>query len=359
MDSASVPLQIIAEHYIATCRTEGKTPKTLASYKEKLDRFVRWLGGTTGDLSIEAVREYIAALQVAEKWEGHPYTPTRGTRLSATSVANHVRVLKGFATWLNEESITPDNILRRLSIPRAPRKLAQILDDQEIERLLSSANADTPLGCRDLTIVALLLDTGLRRSELVSLTIADVHLEEQWLKVFGKGQKERIVPFGSQAGRLLARYLTLHRPATTRKELFLCENGDPISQNTIAMLFARLRRRSGIARLHPHLLRHTFATSFLVAGGDVFTLQNILGHTTLEMTRRYVTLASSHVTIQHQRFSPLDRLAGSALRNGRSDRRMKRASHASTNTVADGRAKVALLTAQPSGAVRIVGTQRP
>jgi integrase len=75
------------------------------------------------------------------------------------------------------------------------------------------------------------------------------------------------------------------------------------------MLFTRLRRRTGIARLHPHLLRSTFATSYLVAGGDVFTLQNILGHTTLEMTRRYVALASSQVSIQHHRFSPMDRVA--------------------------------------------------
>jgi integrase len=94
------------------------------------------------------------------------------------------------------------------------------------------------------------------------------------------------------------------------------------------MLFARLRRRSGIARLHPHLLRHTFATNYLIAGGDVFTLQQILGHTTLEMTRRYVTLASTHVSLQHRKFSPMDRWGLPNANGKRSDRRTKAAFNA-------------------------------
>jgi hypothetical protein len=94
-------------------------------------------------------------------------------------------------------------------------------------------------------------------------------------------------------------------------------DGEPANGNTIRMLFKRLRQRSGVKRVHPHLLRHTFATSYLVAGGDVFTLQSILGHTTLEMTRRYVALASSQVNLQHRRFSPMDRINTAVFRSGR------------------------------------------
>jgi len=324
MDKSAVPIGVIAEHYFATCRTEGKTPKTLRSYEEKLRRFVRWLGsGTLDDFTIEAVRDYIAALQCAEKWEGHPYTPRTGALLSAQSVANHARVLKGFSTWAFEERLTPANVLSRLALPKAPRHLTAILTDKEVAHLLASIDDAGPLGCRDLTIITLLLDTGLRRAELVQLRAEDVHLDEGWLKVMGKGQKERVVPFGVLSTRMLTRYLTFERPAPTTGALFRTCEGEPITDNTIAMLFARLRRRSGIARLHPHLLRHTFATNYLIAGGDVFTLQQILGHTTLEMTRRYVTLASTHISMQHRKFSPMDRWGLPNTNGRRSDRRTK------------------------------------
>ena len=130
-------------------------------------------------------------------------------------------------------------------------------------------------------------------------------LDEGWLKVFGKGQKERIVPFGLRATGSLREYLT--GVGEHRDYVFLNADGSPLTQNAVKMLFGRLRARTGLPKLHPHLLRHTFATRFLMAGGDVFSLQAMLGHTTLEMTRRYVTLANSYVAIQHRRFSPMDR----------------------------------------------------
>lgn len=132
--------------------------------------------------------------------------------------------------------------------------------------LLSCADPNTANGCRDLAILTLFLDTGLRYAELVSLRLPDLHLEDQWLKVMGKGQKERLVPFGSRATKVLRRYITFFRPDSYPvPELFLTIDGEPISENTLKMLFVRLRRKTGIDRLHAHLLRHTFATSYLVA----------------------------------------------------------------------------------------------
>jgi integrase/recombinase XerC/integrase/recombinase XerD len=157
----------------------------------------------------------------------------------------------------------------------------------------------------------LLLDTGLRIGELVNLKMDDVHMDEGYLKVMGKGKKERIVPIGNSAQRALQRYLFRFRPKPINpvvNNVFLSVNSQPLTENSLKLVFARLSRRSGVHRLHAHLCRHTFATRFLINGGDVFTLQQILGHSTLEMVRHYVNLASSHVTIQHQKFSPLDRL---------------------------------------------------
>jgi site-specific recombinase XerD len=165
---------------------------------------------------------------------------------------------------------------------------------------------------RNQTIFMLMLDTGLRMGELINLKMDDIHMNEGLLKVIGKGKKERIVPMGSNAQRALQRYLFRYRPkpfSTSIDYVFLSQVGKPLTDNSVKLIFSRLAKRSGVARLHAHLCRHTFATRFLINGGDVFTLQQILGHSTLEMVRHYVNLAANHVAIQHQKFSPLDRLS--------------------------------------------------
>ena len=157
----------------------------------------------------------------------------------------------------------------------------------------------------------LLIDTGIRSGELIKLKIEDVRMNEGLLKVTGKGRKERIVPMGSNAQRVLQRYLFRYRPKPANPNItnvFLSELGGPFTENGLKLVFSRLAKKSGVARLHAHLCRHTFATRFLINGGDVFSLQQILGHSSLEMVRNYVNLASSHIIIQHQKFSPLDRL---------------------------------------------------
>lgn len=310
MDKSGLPLQTAMEHYLTACRIEGKTSKTLFDYRCKLQRFVDWQGGTLADLELSRAREFVGHLQQSKKWIDHPGIPTSDKPLSAQTVAGHVRVMKGFATWIAEEEYTEANRLTRLAKPKLPSRLLEVLSADEVKRLLAACNPDTANGGRDLAIVTLFLDTGLRLNELVGISLDDVHLQDGWLKVFGKGEKERIVPFGTRTTKVLSRYLSFYRPEDSDTvAFFVNSDGSAITQNTIKMLFTRLRIRAKVPRVHPHLLRHTFATTYLMAGGDVFSLQAILGHTTLEMTRRYVNLASSHVAIQHKRFSPMDRLS--------------------------------------------------
>jgi len=157
----------------------------------------------------------------------------------------------------------------------------------------------------------MLIDAGLRIGEIVRLKMDDLHLDEGIIKVLGKGKKERFVPIGSNSQKVLQRYLFRYRPRQNDSQnvhVFLSIGGKPLTENGLKLMFARLAQRSGVKRLHAHLCRHTFATKFLINGGDVFTLQQILGHSTLEMVRHYVNLASNHVALQHRRFSPLDRL---------------------------------------------------
>ena len=314
MDKSKLPLSDAVEHYLIACQTEGKSPQTLTGYREKLKRYLNDAGGTVGDFAIENVRAHIAQLQRTPRWGGQRGAAGGLKPLAPESVLDHVRILKGFATWLFEEQYTSENVLQRVQRPKVPSNIIEILDDDEVRRVLNSVDPNTTQGVRDLTILTLFLDTGLRLSELVGLRTADVRLEERWLKVMGKGSKERIVPFGARTQKVLTRYLTFFRHEEREGEegcLLRTADDRPITANTVKLAVQRVRDRTGIRRLHPHLLRHTFATQYLMAGGDVFTLQSILGHTTLEMTRRYVTLANSHVSMQHQRFSPLDRLAAS------------------------------------------------
>ena len=157
----------------------------------------------------------------------------------------------------------------------------------------------------------LLLDTGLRIGELVNLKMDDVHMDEGYLKVMGKGKKERIVPMGNIAQKALQRYLFRFRPKPTNpviNNVFLSISSQPLTENSMKLMFTRLAKRAGVYRLHAHLCRHAFAINYLLNGGDVFSLRNILGHTSLDMVNHYLHFTSAQITAQHQKFSLLDRL---------------------------------------------------
>ena len=304
--------------YYETCnRAEGKSPKTITWYSANLRRFhfylkSRHLSIYTDKLSTKLLREYVLYLMRRTRYCGHPYTPEQSEPLSAATIHGHVRTLRAFFNWLEREGLSDTNIAKDLKPPKVPKKIVSTLSDEEIRAIINTLNPAISSEARNQTVFMLLLDTGMRIGEMVNLRMDDVHMDEGFLKVMGKGRRERIVPLGSNAQRALQRYLFRYRSQPVHlgvDNMFLSRRGVPLTENSIKLMFARLSRRSGVNRLHAHLCRHTFATRFLINGGDVFTLQQILGHSTLEMVRHYVNLASSHIAIQHQRFSPLDRLA--------------------------------------------------
>jgi len=241
MEKNDIPLAKLAELYFITCQTEGKMPSTIRGYREKLGRFIYWCEDTPlGDLSVELARDYIAYLKAAPKYENHPFHKSNGEHMSAANVQNHVRVLRAFSSWLHREGYTEDNVLARLKIPSAPRKIIEILSDEEIKQLFAGVDQDTITGCRNATMLLLFLDTGLRLSEPLNLHTDDVHITDQWLKVMGKGQKERAVPFGSRSVKLLQRYLYHFRPEPVWEDrLFLCIDGTVMTDNTIKLILSR------------------------------------------------------------------------------------------------------------------------
>jgi site-specific recombinase XerD len=304
--------------YFEVCnRAEGKSPKTISWYSANLRHFHRYLNSRhisseIDDIDTKLLREYILYLFKRNSYQDHPYTPTKNTPLSTATIHGHVRTLRAFFSWLINEELIKQNPTTGLKPPKLDDKVITILSDEEIRTIINTFHPKQPSDARNQTIFMMLLDTGLRIGEIVRLKTDDLHLDEGIIKVLGKGKKERFVPIGTNSQRVLQRYLFRYRPRQNDSQndyVFLSTGGKPLTENSLKLMFARLARRSGVKRLHAHLCRHTFATKFLINGGDVFSLQQILGHSTLEMARHYVNLASNHVALQHRRFSPLDRLS--------------------------------------------------
>ena len=323
MDKSFTTLDQLIREFEVFNQVEGKSPRAVEKYNFVLARFLSYLRDehrptALRDLTLPLVREYVIHLQ---QRAGLTAPGKRGRMGSPPgTIDTHVRSMRVFFHWLCQDGYTEKHVLERLKPPRLLKELTEPLSDMELSLIYSAIGGDTAWGGRDLAIVTTFLDTGLRRSELAELKVDDVHLEEGRLKVMGKGRKERIAPLGNSARRTLIRYFYHFRPHPFQGEgntFFLTIEGEALTSNAVRLVVDRLAKRSGVKRLHAHLFRHTFAVRFLMNGGNVFSLQQILGHTSLEMVKRYVNLAEAYVISEHRKFSPVDALNIKQLRIGR------------------------------------------
>ena len=259
------------------------SPKTITWYDAFLRHFADFLRDhehptQISELSISHLRAWLHRAQ------------ERG--LSPYTVQGQARTLRAFFRFAQEEGYLETNIASRLEVPRAPKKIIQTFSEEQLRQLLGSAKST-----RDKAILGLFIDTGIRVTELASLTIQDVDLDRGRIKVNGKGAKERVVVFGNKCRRLLWRYIKAERPNVSSDRLFINSHGQPLKARGILEMMRRCGKRAAITgvRCSPHTLRHTFAKRFLLNGGDVFTLQQILGHSSLEMVRKYLALCSQEL----------------------------------------------------------------
>jgi len=297
-------------------KAESKSPKTIVWYRDILNQFSLYLQTEhypchLSAISLDIVRGYVLYLRHKPKFKGHPFTPTQADYLSPKTVQGHARGLKSFFSWLYVEGYTPENRLKNLKIPKAPVTLIEPLTPEEIKKVTVSINKKAPTGARNHAILVTLLDTGLRASEAAGITLSNLDLADGYIKVMGKGSKERIAPIGKYIQMTLWTYIDKVRPEPISPDcnnLFLTQGGKPITVNTIKLLFSRLAKSSGVERLHAHICRHTFAINYLINGGDIFSLREILGHTTLDMVNHYLHFTSSQITAQHRKYSPMDKL---------------------------------------------------
>lgn len=309
VEKTSIPIATLVDRYLSCCESAGMSPKTIHGYNEKLQRYVRMVGGNVGEFTLETVRQHLSNLQKSRKWEGHPWIIPKEDTVSTTTVRNHGRVLTSFSAWLYDEEYTDEHILSRLRLPKPNDISIEPLSEDEVIRLVSSFNTTMEVGCRNAAMIWLFLDTGLRCAELVGLEMDNLFLATKRLKILGKGRKERILPFGNQAKRLLERYIHHLRPEPLYMDrVFLSSEVYPITENTVRMVIQRAKRKSNIPRLHVHLLWHTFATRFVMRGGDTMLLQILMGHEHLETTQRYVQRGALQQFALERAFSPMDEI---------------------------------------------------
>ncbi len=294
------PLERLIDSYVLCCDTEGMSKDTVRWYRQKLGAFVHYLADreeppTLAQLSPDVVRDFVATVQA--------------TGCTAFTTRGYVQVLKGFGTWLAEEGYVGVSPLQRLRLPKVPKYVVRPLSHQEVVALLGAIKRRSFSGARDLAVLLILLDTGMRLGELTGLKLRDAEevIRDGVFKVMGKGSRERYLPLGRAARDALRRYAQVYRPDIAADALFLGRDHRPLAAEGLRQIIRRVSQRAGVSGVHPHRLRHTFAVNYLVNGGDAMMLQRILGHSTLEMVRNYVALDMRDIKARHVEASPGDR----------------------------------------------------
>jgi integrase/recombinase XerD len=275
--------------YLASLLVErGLSANSVAAYRADLEAFGTWLAQRELDATAcerGDLRRYLSSLR------------SRG--LSARSTARALAALRGFYRYLVERGESNDPTAD-IEGPRLLRALPHFLSADEVDALLAAPDTATPLGLRDRAMLETLYATGVRASELVGLLASQLRLDPGYLRVIGKGSKERIVPIGAQARHWLALYLERARPGLDKRRsdrLFLSVRGAGMTRQAFWQLLRRHGRRAGIsARLSPHVVRHSFATHLLEHGADLRAVQAMLGHASISTTEIY-----THVTRERLR----------------------------------------------------------
>jgi integrase/recombinase XerD len=278
---------------------DGLSDLTLAAYRRDLNAFGTWLE-----------KERAHALDAAVAGDVEAYLAWRFARhAQPRSAARYTSALKRFYRYLLRENLIAADPTLNLDSPKLPRSLPKTLTEAEVERLLDSADINTPLGLRDRAMLETLYATGLRVSELVGLKLTAVNLNDGVLRVTGKGNKDRLVPLGEEAVSWLRRYLADARPSLMEKNLsdavFVTARGGAMTRQAFWYLIKRRARAAGIERpLSPHTLRHAFATHLLNHGADLRVVQMLLGHSDISTTQIYTHVARERMKQLHAQHHP-------------------------------------------------------
>ena len=297
-----MPLPLLSgiERYLDVLRVErGLSAHTLAAYARDLQGFTDFL-----EEHDPHVAHDVMALSARH---GLAYAVSlSGRKLSLRSQARMLSSLRGFGKFLRRENLVPSDPMSEVVLPKTGRSLPHTLGATAIEELLLRPDVTTPRGARDAAMIEVLYSTGLRVSELCKLALADIG--PGYLRTIGKGSKTRIVPLGERAQEAIQRYLSEARPLLLSGKqsptLFVTHHARAMTHQGFHKLLAAYGRAVGIADLHPHLLRHSFATHLLDHGADLRAVQTMLGHADVSTTEIYTHVASTSLRRTYRRHHP-------------------------------------------------------
>jgi len=289
------------DFFLIDQQLRGNSDKTIRGYRGYLSRFCAWLEGQgvvgITDLTIGNINAY--QIYITNK----PAQNSKNDRLTKRTVRTYMRHIKVFIGYCYTEEFIKEPLHTKMKLPKAERPMIEILTEDELTTLFSCLGKKE-LDLRNRSILMLMVDCGLRLSEVAGLKHEDINFQKGYVTVMGKGMKGRIVPLGVNVRRALLTYITKRRRADAARDdeyLFLSRIRTPISAAAIVLMIRRVKKEADIPRLHAHLLRHTFATNLLVYGiGDVYELSRLLGHSDIKTTEGYLQVAS-YYTIMEKR----------------------------------------------------------
>ncbi len=285
-------------HYLTVER--GLAKNTIVSYERDLKKYVLFLkedGKTLNDVTRTTIVQFLKTL--------------KDTGNASKTIARHVASVRSFHQFLLREKVTNQDPSVHIETPQTERTLPKVLSMQEVEILLETPNTTTPFGLRDKAMIELLYATGMRVSELVGLNLEDAHLTMGFVRCFGKGNKERIIPLGSMAKQALQNYLQTGRGklANPKKRandaLFLNHHGERLTRQGFWKILKRLTIEAKIEKeLTPHTLRHSFATHLLENGADLRAVQEMLGHADISTTQIYTHVSKARLKDVYNMYHP-------------------------------------------------------
>jgi integrase/recombinase XerD len=231
-----------------------------------------------------------------------------GRKLSSESLYLQIAALRAFFAFAESEKFLPSNVAENLSLPRRWKRLPKSLGYADIEALLRPEKPETPASLCDQAVLELAYGSGLRLAELRGLRLEQLRLEAGFINVIGKGNKERVVPVGRKAVAALEHYLTSGRPKLVKPKtpanVFINRRGRAFAPVTLWLRIKQRARRAGLAKLTPHMLRHSFATHLLENGADLRVIQELLGHASISTTEIYTHVGGQRLREIHERFHP-------------------------------------------------------
>lgn len=292
-------------HYLQFIKLEkGLSENSVVSYKNDLHRYLLFLSGTLGlkdlgGVTIQHIENYLEELSAME--------------LSAATVARNISSIRSFHEFAVVENFAEANPAELIDLPKKTKQLPDVLNPEEVRIILETPNRETDVGIRNAAVLETLYATGMRVSELTGLELDNLIFEIGFIRVIGKGSKERLVPVGEHAQSALEHYIEVVRskyksdknPQKAKNKIFLSQRGNPLSRMSIWNIVNETAERAGIKKnVYPHIFRHSFATHLLEGGADLRAVQEMLGHSSIITTEIYTHVDRSLLHQVHKEFHP-------------------------------------------------------